>query len=167
MLKDLGPGKSNIPASADAAIANTETVVVSLLFPADGLVAGATYAFKAFATRAGTQSSSCIIRIRIGTITLTGNIAATLTPPAHGAASPIEIDGLITIRTVGSGGTALGSLRCTVHLGAVTVTSAISPATATVAVDTTAANQKIELTFISGHNNNTYTFRNAVIYRVN
>lgn len=151
----------------DLAIANTETVIASKNFDADDLTAGATFMFKAFATRAGTTSASPIIRIRIGTTTLTGNIAATLTPPANTLAVPIEIEGIVTIVAAGAGGTARGSLKCTVHLAAVTLTAAISPATATVAVNTTLANQKIELTFISGNAANTYTFRNSAIWRVN
>ena len=90
-----------------------------------------------------------------------------MTPPVNVLAVPIEIEGVVTIRSAGAGGTALGSLRVAVHLGAVTLTSAINPLTATVAVDTTAANQRIELTFISGSANNTYTFRNAYLYQVN
>lgn len=153
--------------TADLAIANTETVVVSKNCAANELVAGTTYKFTAYATKAGTTSASPIIRIRIGTTTLTGNIAATLTPPVDTLAVPISIDGIVTIRTDGAGGTALGSLQRAVHLAAVTITPAINPSTATVAVDTTAANQKIELTFISGNAANTFTFRNANLQRVN
>ncbi len=124
-----------------------------------------TFAFRAFATRAGTTSASEIIRIRIGTTTLIGNIAATLTPPLSTLAVPVIIEGLVTIRTTGSSGSVLGSLSRMQHLAAVTITPAISPSTATVAADTTGT-LKIELTFISGSANNTYTFRNAVMYRV-
>ena len=153
--------------TADLDVANSETVIVSKQFAANELSAGMTFMFKAFATRTGTQSAAFIVRIRIGTTTLTGNIAATLTAVADGLATPLEIEGLVTIRTAGSGGTALGSLRTMRHLGAVTVTPFISPSTATVAVNTTSADQKIELTIISGHANNHYIFRNAVIFRVN
>jgi len=173
-IKTLGSIPSNTEwplasaiGTADLAIANTETVVVARTFAADDLTAGATFVVKAFATRAGTTSAAPVIRIRIGTTTLTGNIAATLTPPVDILAVPIEIEGLVTIRTAGSGGTALGSLQRLVHLAAVTITPAIAPATATVAVNTTTANQRLELTFISGSASNTYTFRNAVLYRVN
>lgn len=152
--------------TADLAIANTETVVVAKTFAAAELTAGMTFMFKAYATRAGTTSASPIIRIRIGTTTLTGNIAATLTPPVNTLAVGNSIEGMVTIRSAGAGGTALGSLMHTVHLAAVTITESLGVSTATVAVDTTAANQKVELTFISGNAANTYTWRNAVIYRV-
>lgn len=152
---------------ADLAIANTETVVISKVFDADDLTAGATFMVRAFATRAGTQSAAPVIRIRIGTTTLQGNIAATLTPPIDTLAVGNEFEGFVTIRTAGAGGTALGSLKRTVHLAAVTVSAAIGITAAPVTVNTTLANQRIELTFISGHASNTYTFRNAVLYRVN
>jgi len=150
----------------DAAIANTETVVVAKTFAANELAAGQVYKFEAWFTKAGTQSAAATIRIRIGTTTLTGNIAATLTPPNNALTVPGKIEGLLRIVTAGSGGTARGELEQRVHLAAVTITAAINPSTGTVAVDTTAANQKMELTFISGHASNTYTFRDAVLYRV-
>jgi len=150
---------------ADAAIANTETVVVAEPFAANVLTAGMTFMFKAYATRVGTQNASEIVRIRVGPTTLTGQIAATITPPTSNVAVPIEIEGLVTIRSAGAGGTALGSLKVVTHLAAVTITAAISPSTATVPVDTTVA-QRIELTLISGNASNTYTFRNAVFWRV-
>jgi len=149
--------------SADIAIANTETVVCSYTCAANDLRAGTMFHILAYATRAGTQSASAIARIRIGTTTLIGNIAASVTQPASNLAVPIRIEGIVEIRTDGSGGTALGSIEMSQHLAAVTITDAISPTTATVGVDTTAANQKVELTFISAHANNTFTFRNAFI----
>lgn len=150
----------------NTAIANTETVVVSKTFAANELTTGMTFMVKAWLTRSGTNSSSAVIRIRIGTTTLTGNIAATNTPPAAGVASPIEIDAIVSIVSNGAGGTARGSITVITHLGAVTVTPSINPSTGTVAVDTTAANQKIELTFISGQSSNTYTVRHAAMWRI-
>jgi hypothetical protein len=150
----------------DQAIANTETVVTARVFAANELAAGQVYKFEAWATRAGAASASEVIRIRIGTTTLTGNIAATLTPPVSTLAVPIKIEGLLRIVAGGSGGTARGELDRAQHLAAVTIQPAINPSTATVAVNTTTANMRVELTFISGSATNTYTFRNAVMYRV-
>ena len=154
--------------TADLAIANTETVVVGITFAANELVAGSTFMFRAYATRVGTNAANPIARIRIGTTTLIGNIAATVTGAgSNGVALSIILEGMVTIRTAGAGGTTLGSIGHEVSLAAVTITKSISPSTGTVAVDTTAASQKIELTFISGQAANTYTFRNAVLWRVN
>jgi hypothetical protein len=75
------------------------------------------------------------------------------------------IRGLVTIRSIGGAGTVQGMLVNQVHLAAVTIQPAVSAFTTPVAVDTT-VDQLIELTFISGNASNTYTFRNATIYRV-
>lgn len=152
---------------ADLAIANTEAVVVSKTFAANELAAGATYMYEAYATRAGTTSASPVVRIRVGTTILSGNIAATLTGTASTLAVGTKISGMVTIRTAGSGGTVLGSLNLATHLAAVTITQSISPSTATVAVNTTTPSQVIGLTFISGNAANTFTFRNAAMWRVN
>lgn len=165
-------GFSGIPltsalGTADLAIANTETVVVSRTFAANELTAGMTFKFEAYSTRAGTTTAQEIIRIRVGTTALTGNIAATLTPPTSTLAVGSKIEGLVTIRTAGAGGTVQGMLQRTTHLAAVTITSAISAFTTPVAVNTTTANQIVALTFISGNAANTWTFRNVVLYRVN
>jgi hypothetical protein len=147
------------------AIANTETVVISYTCAANELAVGTTFRFKAFATRAGTTSASPVIRIRVGTTTLSGNIAATLTPPTNGLAVGNVIEGLVTVITAGAGGTVRGSLINQVHLAAVTIQPAVS-STAAVAVNTTSANMLIELTFISGNAGNTYTFQNATLEKV-
>lgn len=147
------------------AIANTETVIISYTCAANELAAGTTFRFKAFFSKAGTNASSAVIRIRVGTTTLIGNIAATLTPPANALAVPGEIEGLVTVVSAGAGGTIRGSLKQQVHLAAVTVQPAIA-VTAAVAVDTTVANMLIELTFISGNGSNTYTFENVTLEKV-
>lgn len=147
------------------AIANTETVVLSYTCAANELAVGTTFLFKAYFTKAGTNSSSAVIRIRVGATTLIGNIAATLTPPANATTAPGVIEGLVTVVTAGSGGTIRGSLEQRLHLGAVTLTPAIA-STAAVAVNTTTANILIELTFISGQSSNTYTFENVTLEKI-
>jgi hypothetical protein len=147
------------------AIANTETVVISYTCAANELAVGTTFRFKAYSTRAGTTSASPVIRIRVGTTTLIGNIAATLTPPANTLAVGNVIEGLVTVITTGAGGTIRGSLENIVHLAAVTIQPAVA-STAAVAVNTTSANMLIELTFISGNAANTYTFQNATLEKV-
>lgn len=147
------------------AIANTETVVLSYTCAANELAVGTTFLFKAYFSKAGTNASSAVIRIRVGTTTLTGNIAATLTPPANATTSPGKIEGLVTVITAGAGGTIRGTLEQILHLGAATLTPAIA-STSAVAVNTTTANMLVELTFISGQAANTYTFENATLEKV-
>lgn len=152
--------------TSDLAVANTETVVIGRMFPAEDLPAGATFVIRAFATRVGTTSAAPTMRVRVGPATLQGAIAAVLTPPGDALAVGIEIECLVTIRTAGLTGTVSGAIKRTVHLAAVTISAALGVSTTPVAVNTTVPNL-IELTFVSGHANNTFTFRNAVIHRVN
>jgi hypothetical protein len=151
----------------DLAIANVETMVCQLVFAANELVAGSTFMFRAYATRAGTTSGQCIARIRVGTTLLSGNIAAVVTSVASTLAVGTVIEGMVTIRTAGSNGTVLGSIGLETHLAAVTISKNIVPTTTAVAVNTQTASQIIGLTFISGSTNNTFTFRNAIIWRAN
>ena len=162
-----GSGYRSAIATADLAIANTETMVVQLVFAANELVAGMTFMFRAYATRAGTTSGQCVARIRVGTTLLSGNVAAVVTSVASTLAVGTIIEGIVTIRTDGSGGTVLGSIGLETHLAAVTISKNIVPTTTAVAVNTQTANQIIGLTFISGNASNTFTFRNAVMWRVN
>lgn len=144
------------------AIANTETVVASYICAADELKAGTTFLIRAWCTQAGTNAATPTIRIRVGTTTLTGNIAATLTGAVGGSAVPSSFEGMITVRTAGAGGTVLGALTQDKQA----VANAVNCLAATVAVNTTSANQRIELTFISGNAANTYSFQVATIFKI-
>jgi len=148
------------------AIANTETVVTSFSAPADMMEAGTTFRMKAFGRlTSGATPGSSIFRCRIGTTTLTGNIPATLTL-VNGTlvtAQPFTVEMLVTVRTNGSGGTAIGNVEVMGGtVGAFTVAGAISAISATVVVDTT-ADKLVELTYISGNAGTTATFENAVL----
>ncbi len=155
-----GPALGLVGVAAPVAVANVETVVVACVIPAGTLVAGATYRVTAWYTRVGSNGATPTIRIRIGPTTLTGNAAASLTGIGSGVASRVTT-GMITIRTTGAGGSAIGAMS--------EIQSAVAPvvsaAAATVAVDTTVQN-RLELTFISGNVANTYTFQVAAIERV-
>ena len=151
---------------AAAAIANTETVVASYSAAALFMEAGTSVAIRAYGRlTTGATGGSSIFRCRIGTTTLTGNIPATLTivNANNVTAAPFWVDILVTIRTNGTGGTAIGNVSVR---GGVTAafTSAgdVSAVSATVVVDTTAA-KKIEFTYISGNAGSTATFENATI----
>lgn len=143
------------------AIANSETLVTSYSAAADELLAGTTFYVKAYATQAGANAATPTVRVRIGTSTLAGNIAATLTGIAGSTAGSSMFEGIVTIRSTGAGGSAIGSLEQTKSGTATT----FNVPTATVAVNTTVLNL-IELTFISGNGSNTYTFQEAVIQKV-
>jgi hypothetical protein len=152
--------------TSTAAIANTETVVISYTCAANEIAAGTTFRFTAFCSQAGTNAATPTIRIRVGTTTLIGNIAATVTGVVGGVAVPSHITGLVTCRTAGAGGTIIGSVSQLKHAAAGAQSNAVGTQTGTVAVDTTAANVLVELTFISGNAANTYTFQEAMVEKV-
>lgn len=155
--------------AATGAIANTETVVTSATIPANLMKAGTT--FRIVASGVGTASTSTAgstWRIRIGTTTLTGNIAASLTgTSASGSNIPFSVTALVTVRTAGASGSALGSIvyNSNAATGNLNTTIAVGQVTATVAVDTT-AQKLVELTYISGVSTTTSTYHNAVIEMV-
>jgi hypothetical protein len=148
------------------AIANTETVVTNFSMPAGFMEAGTTFRIKAFGRlTSGATPGSSIFRCRIGTTTLTGNIPATLTL-VNGTlvtAQPFTVEILVTVRTNGGSGTAIGNVEVMGGtVGAFTVAGAISAISATVTVDTTAT-KLVEFTYISGNAGTTATFENVVL----
>ena len=142
--------------TAAVAVAATETVVATATIPANWLAAGSEIRIKAYCTQAGTNAAAPTIRIRIGTATLTGAIAATLTGAAGGTAVPSMFEGLVTVRAIGTTGTAIGGITQIKHA----VANAINTLSATVAVNTTVQNL-VEFTFTSGAAANTYTFQSV------
>jgi hypothetical protein len=147
--------------SNSGAIANTETQVLGYTIPAGSTAAGDTYRITAYYTRAGANAATPTFRIRIGTNTLTGNIAATLTGTAAGTANNGVVEGIATIYTTGAAGTVGGGMW-NLHNAD---TSPHVASTATVAVDTTAS-KIIELTCISGQAANSYTFTYVTIEKI-
>ena len=147
-------------------IANTETMIVSATIPANQMAAGTTYRIRAtgVSTAAGATAGSTF-RVRVGTTTLSGNIAATLTgTSAAGTDIPFSIEALVAVRTAGAGGTVIGSIAYNANAatGALNATVKVGQVTSTVAVDTT-AQKLVELTYISGASGTNITVHNAVI----
>jgi hypothetical protein len=115
----------------------------------------------AYCSQVGANANTPTIRLRVGPVTLIGNIAVALTGAVGTSTVPSLFEGLLTIRSIGVAGSVIGSLSQL--KSALTVTLAVP--TATVAVDTTVAN-RIELTFVSGNGSNTYTFQEATIVKI-
>lgn len=161
----LAPSAASI-AAASAGINSTETQVVSLVIPAGMMVAGSTYRITASGVCTSTGANVGHFRARLGTTTLTGNIAVDVSPTAaaSGTAIPFLIDMLVTVRTAGATGTLIGSgsLENNGVTGVSATTPVVAQTTATVAVDTTAA-KLIELTFQAAAATTTCTFHNAEI----
>jgi hypothetical protein len=140
-----------------ATFAAVETVVHQVSLPANSLLVGTTLRFKAHGTVSATAAGTVLARLRIGTLGTTGDtqVCATAAAGAATAAVGWTIEGYITIRSIGSGGTALGNISAIV-----TATPVLSLQTATVAVNTTVANF-IELTAIGGGTSPVVTVVNA------
>jgi hypothetical protein len=160
-----------IPSSiiSQNSIANTETVVVGITVPANTLVAGMTFGITAAGVgTTGATPGTGIWRVRIGPTTLTGNVAATesLLQTANRTTKNFWFDSIITIRTAGASGTALGPMAFiggTDPNNLFSLTSILAIAPSPVVVDTTVEN-KIELTYISGNAGTTLYFDIACIY---
>lgn len=140
---DLMPAYGSL--TGDVTIANTETVVISAIIPANFFLVGTTFAvlaFGAFTFAAGTSNW----RIRVGPTTLTGNVVVNPSS-VNSANSNVSCVGQVTCRSVGGAGTVTGNLIIHSRLG--WAVNPIAGAGAVVALDTTVQN-RIELTYISG-----------------
>ena len=165
------PGGSNQLASiaaASAAIANTETVVVSTSLAANYLTAGMSFRIRAAGVgTTGATAGADTFRIRIGSTTLTGNIPTSVAPTANDSvtAQPFSFEAIVTVRTTGATGTIIGECQAlgdNATTGLFTTLNDLSATTATVVVDTTAT-KLLELTFQSGSAGSSCTFHTATI----
>lgn len=152
--------------TSDVAIANTETRVLAAVLAANYLAAGTTFRIRAAGTlTSGATGGTGTWRIRIGTTTLTGNVATSVSPVNANSQTNVgfSFDALVTVRASGSSGTIIGECMAMSQVGFTAPIVMASSTTATVAVDTTAADQRLELTCISGNAGTTITFRVASI----
>ena len=148
------------------AIANTETVVVSKTLPANTMRAGTTFriSFSGVGTTGATPGTS-EFRIRIGSVTLTGNV-----PTSYNVANAANKTGylfkgeaLVVIRSDGASGKTIGTITIFTDSVYQLFTYLISISTGSpVDVDTT-AEKIIELTYKSGNAGTTLTFSTAII----
>lgn len=147
-----------------ATIAATETQIVGFTVPANTLRVGSVFRLKAMGLLTNTTTATTgIIRVRFGTTTLTGNVAAGISV-AFGITArtsiPMVIEAMITVLTIGAGGTVLGAAFPSIGNATAPVLSA--PVTVAVALDTTAA-KIVELTFISGGASTSFLVTSATI----
>jgi hypothetical protein len=157
-------GMTSITANVSITGGTAQVQVISFTIPANTLLVGSTFRIRASGT-GGSNASANTFRVRIGTTTLTGNIAATLATTGTAAASiPFSIDAIATIRSIGATGSALGSisLNNNTSTGIANKASAVGQTTATVVVNTTVQNI-IELTFQPANAATNVVIYNAVI----
>ncbi len=162
------PGACATIVAATSAIVNAEAQVVGCTIPVNLMQAGTTFKITAAGTITTASSpGNDVFKIRIGTTTLTGNIAATVTAPAVASITtqPFYLEMLVTVRTAGAGGTVVGQgivQSTNVSTGAFTSLNIVGITTGTVAVDTTAV-KIVELTAITGATDSSVLIQNAAI----
>lgn len=166
----------NSPACLSAATGNittSQTQVVGMTITANTLAVGDIFMVQAMGVCTSSTSTVVTFRIRVGSTTLTGNIATANTPTANNTASadPFWINGMVTVRSIGSSGTVHGGMTLnagTQPFGSATRTVSGDPAgnsTSTVAIDTTAT-KLIELTAVTAAGTTSVNFTQAAIWKV-
>jgi hypothetical protein len=152
-------------------LANSTTETQALVFsiPANFMAAGTTFLLSGFGVVSTVAATGGTVtwRVRIGSTTLTGNIATSLAPATAAGITTIafELMVLVTVRTAGASGTVIGNGSSSGNVGtAGALVYTGSGTTATVAVDTTAA-KLVELTaqWSAANASNTVTLHNASI----
>jgi hypothetical protein len=135
------PAPAPIPAvSITSAVATSGTgqnQVVSLPIPANTLAVGTTFAIKAFGAHNATAGTSVNFQIHLGPNNTTSDpVVSTSADQPVAANGGIATDGMLTIRTTGSGGATIAwGILNNITNGATTSTT-----TTTQTVDTTANN---------------------------
>lgn len=162
------PGACASIVAATAAIVNAEAQVVGCTVPLNLMQAGTTFRITAAGsiTTAGSPGND-VFNVRIGTTTLTGNIAAVVTAPAVASITtqPFYLEMLVTVRTAGASGTVVGQgivQSTNTTTGAFTSLNIVGITTSAVAVDTTAA-KIVELTATTGAGTSSVLIQNASI----
>jgi hypothetical protein len=126
------------PVSITSAVATSGTgqnQVVSLSIPANTLAVGTTFAIKAFGVQDATAATAVNFQIHLGPNNSTSDPVVSTSGQSVAANGGIATDGMLTIRTTGSGGTTIAGILNTITAGATTSTT-----TTTQTVDTTANN---------------------------
>lgn len=141
IAQNLGLAQPSTPIVATpGTITTTEAVAHQVSIPANSLLVGTTYRVKVFGTITGT-TPTILARVRCGTAGTTADAQVAAMSAASAAltsATAWSIEALFTVRTIGSGGTCIGFLEF--HGIGAAAALAISPTTATTAVNTTVAN---------------------------
>ncbi len=147
MPANPNPGIASLTAEIDVINTLVETQLIGLPIPANRLVVGSTFLMILHGVLTKDTIPTLTFRVRIGTTTLTGNIACQVVHTPASGNNGVVIEALVTIRSVGVAGTVIGEIvvREILAGGALTGASSTSVNLVPVAIDTTATNQ-IEVT---------------------
>jgi hypothetical protein len=157
--------------AASAGINSAETSVVSLTIPANYIsTAGKTFLLTAFGVCTSSAANASNFRARIGTAgSSADNAAAVITPTAaaSGTAIPFLVEMVVTVRSVGSGGSIIGggALNNNGVTGVSAAAVVAASLTATVALNTTVQNI-LQLSYVAAASTTTCTFHGAVIQEI-
>ena len=148
-------------------VTNSQERVVGITIPAGSFTVGSTYRITAYGVASNSSGSAqaLTLRVRVGTTTLTGNIAGSRAPDINNGASSdgFKVEFLFTIRSVGGSGSAIANGETIGGPSNPLNTNAfVSGTTSTVAVDTTVANV-LELTAVTANASASATFHHALI----
>lgn len=169
VTSSTAPDNSGLAAlvATTSAINTTETIITSAVLAANSLKAGTTFRCFASGTCTSSAANASNFRIRIGTAgNNTDAVAAVVTPTAaaSGTNIPFYVEFMVTVRTAGSSGTALGVGNLTNNgvTGVSAAASVVGQVTATVTVNTTVANT-VQISYVSAATTTTSTFYDAAI----
>lgn len=152
--------------TTDMAHSTTETLILAAVLPAAFLAVETTIRIRGAGTAtSGATGGTCIIRVRIGTTTLAGVVVTSVSPVNANSLTNVgyTFEALLTVRSTGVTGTVMGQCHAAAQTAFVAPIVHASVTTAAVTVDTTLANQRVELTCITGNAGTTMTWRVASI----
>lgn len=152
--------------TADVAIANTETAVITFTPGANFLQVGTIIRIRGMGTlTTGATPGSVVLNVRCGTNATTGTVVSTITVPgvANQTNVGFNVDILLIVRTTGASGTCIAEIITESQAGYTAPITRNSATTATAVIDTTSASTIISLSMISGNAGSTYTWKVASI----
>lgn len=135
--------------------------MLSYTVPANSLVAGSIYRVSGYASRTGNSNTTSTFRLRVGTTTLTGSIVSSVTIGQSGTPSPLFVEMMFTVQTVGSSGTSGTGAARSIYAS----TTLDNTVAGGLAVNTTVDNL-LELTAVTANSGNSFVFNAAAIQKI-
>lgn len=164
------PQKSIV--SSSSGINSTETYISApFLIAANTLVAGMSFKISASGTCTSTVANTCTFNVRLGTAGTTSDSvvqALSTTAVTSGTAVPFRVEALVTIRTIGSTGTAVANLEL-LNNGVTGLSGSavvLAAETTALTINTTVANY-LGLSYVTvTHTTTTCTFSQVTVEQV-
>lgn len=153
--------------TSNASFTSTETQCIGRTFSANTLAAGTCIRLDGWFTISSSAANTVTFRVRVGASSLSGTVAAQVAPTTTTTASnhSVHVSALVTIRSTGSSGTAIGGMTFLGIDGTIqpfTVGHRADQETSTITVNTTAS-RVVELTAVASAGTTTIVCRQAYI----